>query len=205
MLEITDLTCTRGDRQLFSGLNFSLDSGALLYVKGQNGCGKTTLLRAICGLFLPESGEIYWNGEEIRRLSDDYRREILYFGHHNGIKGDLTSVENLRINSRLSGYDVSDKEIWAALEHMGLYGFEDLPTRVLSQGQKRRAALARLLLTRSKLWILDEPFSALDMGAVEHLQEVIANHIALGGMAILTTHQEVALTTGQVEHLQLDA
>lgn len=203
MLEIANLACSRGDRQLITGLNFSLEAGSLLYVEGRNGTGKTTLLRAICGLFLADSGEIRWNGEETRSLAEEYTKEVVYLGHHNGIKNDLTGLENLRISTVLDGDEVSEKQIWAALKKMGLAGFEDLPTKVLSQGQKRRVALARLLLNDSRLWILDEPFTALDVAAVDLLQSVIAEHVDNGGLVILTTHQEVALTSGQVQRLRL--
>lgn len=203
MLEIANLACSRGDRQLFTGLNFSLEAGSLLYVEGRNGTGKTTLLRAICGLFLADSGEICWNGEETRSLAEEYTKEVVYLGHHNGIKNDLTGLENLRISTVLDGDEVSEEQIWAALKKMGLAGFEDLPTKVLSQGQKRRVALARLLLNDSRLWILDEPFTALDVAAVDLLQSVIAEHVDNGGLVILTTHQEVALTSGQVQRLRL--
>jgi heme exporter protein A len=205
MLEIVNLACSRGDRQLFTGLNFSLDAGSLLYIEGRNGSGKTTLLRTICGLFLPDSGEIRWDGEGTRALSEEYAKEVVYLGHLNGIKSDLTGLENLRVSTVLDGDEVTEDQIWAALKRMGLAGFEDLPTKVLSQGQKRRVALARLLLNDSRLWILDEPFTALDTAAVDLLQSVIAEHVAKGGMVILTTHQEVALTSGQVQRLKLGA
>lgn len=205
MLEIADLSCSRGDRRLFSGLNFSLDTGSLLYVQGKNGSGKTTLLRTICGLYLQDAGEIRWNGEPVRALDEEYSKEVVYLGHLNGIKSDLTGLENLRVSTVLDGDEVSEEQIWDALKRMGLAGFEDLPTKVLSQGQKRRVALARLLLNDSKLWILDEPFTALDVAAVDLLQSVIAEHVENGGMVILTTHQEVALTSGQIQQLQLGA
>ncbi|MCF6355529.1 MAG: cytochrome c biogenesis heme-transporting ATPase CcmA [Candidatus Polarisedimenticolaceae bacterium] len=203
MLEITNLACSRGDRQLFTGLNFSLEPGSLLYVEGRNGTGKSTLLRTICGLFLADSGEISWHGKSTRSLAEEYTQEVLYLGHHNGIKEDLTGLENLRISTILDGDDVAEDQIWAALKKMGLEGFEDLPTKVLSQGQKRRVALARLLLNNNRLWILDEPFTALDVAAVDLLQTVISGHINNDGIVILTTHQEVALTSGQIQRLEL--
>jgi heme exporter protein A len=203
MLEVAGLECIRGDRRLFSGLEFSLDSGELLYLHGHNGSGKTTLLRAICGLIAPSHGEVLWKGQNIRRQRDDFAAEVVYIGHKNGIKDDLTGTENLRIACKLDGISLSEPEAWQALETIGLRGHEDLPTRVLSQGQKRRVSLARLLVNRSPLWILDEPFTALDKAAVELLQSVIREHVANGGMVILTTHQEVDLTAGQVKRLQL--
>lgn len=203
MLEVTNLECRRGDRLLISGLDFSVAGRTLLHVQGPNGSGKTTLLRTLCGLLQPQGGDILWDGESISRLKEDYCRDVLYLGHLNGIKNDLTGIENLRVAATLDGDQVTDQDIWDALSRMGLAGFEDLPTKVLSQGQKRRVALARLLLSSAKLWVLDEPFVALDVKAVELLQSLIADHVAAGGMAILTTHQEVPLTSGQIQRLKL--
>jgi len=203
MLEVSKLDCRRGDRLLFAGLDFAVESGTLLHVRGRNGSGKTTLLRTLCGLFVPESGEVRWNGDPIRTLADDYRRDLLYFGHLNGIKGDLTGVENLSVSAALDGDRVNDSAIWSALDRIGLAGFEDLPTRMLSQGQKKRVALARLILSGAPLWVLDEPFTALDLDAVDLLQGMIAEHVADGGVAVLTTHQAVPLTSGQARHLDL--
>ncbi|EGV32786.1 heme exporter protein CcmA [Thiorhodococcus drewsii AZ1] len=203
MLEVTKLECRRGDRRLFTDLGFALNAGTLMHVRGRNGSGKTTLLRTLCGLFIPDEGEIRWRGESIRALAEDYRRDLLYFGHTNGIKGELTGLENLAIGATLDGDRLSEKAIWDALERIGLTGFEDLPTRMLSQGQKKRVALARLILTKAPLWILDEPFTALDVDAVALLQSLIADHVAAGGIAVLTTHQEVPLTSGQIEQLNL--
>ncbi|MBK1701793.1 cytochrome c biogenesis heme-transporting ATPase CcmA [Thiococcus pfennigii] len=203
MLQVVDLACRRGDRRLFSALGFALDPGVLLHVRGRNGSGKTTLLRALCGLLLPEQGTIRWRGEDIRTLGDEYHGDLLYFGHLNGIKGDLTGIENLRIAATLDGDRIDTDDLWRALARMGLEGFEDLPTRMLSQGQKKRVALARLVLSSAPLWILDEPFTALDKDAVVLLQTLIANHVDAGGLAILTTHQEVPLTSGRIQRLDL--
>ena len=203
MLEVVDLECTRGDRRLFSGLNFTLKPGTLLHLQGTNGSGKTTLQRAICGLLLPQEGEIRWNGESIRSLKEEYCKDVVYLGHLNGIKNDLTGLENLRISATLDGDRIDDGKLWDALKRMGLMGFEDLPTKVLSQGQKKRVALARLLLSSARLWVLDEPFVGLDVHAVELLQSLIAEYVAGGGLVILTTHQEVALTSGQIQPLKL--
>jgi heme exporter protein A len=205
MLEVTQLECRRGDRLLFSGLDFAVARGSLLHVRGRNGSGKTTLLRTLCGLYTQDSGEIRWQGERIGRLAEDYRRDLLYFGHLNGIKGDLTGIENLKLAATLDDDAAEDEAIWDALARIGLAGFEDLPTRMLSQGQKKRVALARLILSRAPLWILDEPFTALDVDAVDLLQGLIADHVASGGMTLLTTHQAVPLTSGQALHLDLGA
>lgn len=207
MLQVAKLECRRGDRMLFSGLDFDVAPGTLLHVRGRNGSGKTTLLRTLCGLYTQDQGSVNWRGESIRALAEDYRRDLLYFGHLNGIKGDLTGVENLRLAATLAASQIGDKvdlaAVWAALARIGLAGFEDLPTRMLSQGQKKRVALARLILTRAPLWVLDEPFTALDVDAVDLLQGLIADHVAGGGLVVLTTHQAVPLTSGQARHLDL--
>jgi heme exporter protein A len=205
MLEVADLECRRGDRLLFSELSFALEPGTLLHVRGRNGSGKTTLLRTLCGLLTPDAGDILWNGEDVRRLGEDFHRDTLYFGHLNGIKSDLTAIENLRVAVILDGDLAEDDAILDALDQMGLAGFEDLPTKILSQGQKKRVALARLLLSQAPLWILDEPFTALDLDAVDRLQLLIAEHVAADGLVILTTHQDVPLTSGQIRRLHLGA
>jgi heme exporter protein A len=203
LLETRALTCRRGDRVLFDGLDLGLVGGELLYLRGHNGSGKTTLLRALCGLILPTAGEVLWRGRPIRALRDAYTAELLYLGHRNGIKDDLTAAENLRVLAALDGDGADTAQAWDALARIGLRGHEDLAVRVLSQGQKRRVALARLLLTRARLWILDEPFTALDRDAVALLQDVIRSHLANDGLVVLTTHQEVPLTTGQIRTLTL--
>lgn len=203
MLEVDNLTCRRGDRRLFSSLSFEVPSQTLLHVRGRNGSGKTTLLRALAGLLRAEQGQIRWRGEDTRELGEDFHRDLLYFGHLNGIKADLTGLENLRVAMSLAGQSSSRQALEQALERIGLGGFEELPTRMLSQGQKKRVALARLLLTRAPLWILDEPFTALDVDAVALLQGLIAERVASGGCVVLTTHQEVALTQGAIQRLTL--
>ena len=205
MLEVSALRCRRGERCLFSALDLRLAPGQLLHLQGSNGSGKTTLLRALCGLLHPDSGQIRWRGEPIARLSEDYYRDLLYLGHLNGIKGDLTGLENLRIASRLAGQPASDQAAGKALSRIGLGGFEDLPCRMLSQGQKKRVALARLLLSQAPLWILDEPFAALDVGAVALLDDLIRAHVETGGLVVLTTHQTLTLAVEQRLDLNLDA
>lgn len=203
MLEVVDLECIRGDRTLFAGLNFSLGEGELLHLFGHNGSGKTTLMRTLCGLIKENSGEIRWQGESTSKLGESFTKDVIYIGHKNGIKDDLTGIENLRFSSTLDGFSISEDDAWDALAKMGLKGHEDLPSQVLSQGQKRRVALARLLVNKAKLWILDEPFTALDVAAVEFLQSIIQVHVDQGGMVILTTHQEVNITKGKVQELKL--
>ena len=189
MLEISNLACTRGDHLLFSGLSFSLSEGELLQIEGANGSGKTSLLRTLCGFMMPTAGEIRWRGQNIRSLDEEYYAEMTYLGHLNAIKDELNALENLRIVAGLAGCAVDDSKIIAALRRMGLRGRETLPVKVLSQGQRRRVALARLPLSSASLWILDEPLAALDIGAVGLMQELIGEHLANKGMVIYTTHQ----------------
>lgn len=189
MLEISKLACARGDHQLFSDLSFSLSVGELLQVQGANGSGKTSLLRTLCGFMMPVAGEIRWRGQNIRELDEEYYAEMIYLGHLNAIKDELNALENLRISAGLAGCTVDDKQVVAALRRMGLRGRETLPVKVLSQGQRRRVALARLLLGNFPLWILDEPLTALDVSAVGLMQDLIGEHLANNGMVIYTTHQ----------------
>jgi heme exporter protein A len=205
MLEVRELECVRGDHRLFKGLNFTLQPGELLHLRGKNGAGKTSLLRTICGLTVPASGEVLWKGENIRSLRDEYNRGLTFLGHLNGIKGELSALENLRISSSLSGEKIPENQIVDALRQMGLGGREDLPTKVLSQGQKRRVALARLLITKTVLWVLDEPFTALDVHAIDVLKGLIARHIQAKGLAILTTHQHVEIGVGVLKEIDLSA
>ena len=137
MLDVDNLACMRGDCRLFADLSFSLGEGELLYVYGHNGSGKTTLLRTLCGLILPDEGEVKWSGENIRSMREEFTKDVLYLGHKNGIKGDLTALENLRISAALDGFDVEEQRAWDALDHLGLRGREDLEAKVLSQGHKR--------------------------------------------------------------------
>jgi heme exporter protein A len=203
-LTVNNLQCIRGDRELFSALSFTLKNKQLMRLEGQNGSGKTTLLRTLCGLFTPDQGEINWQGDSIIKQDENYRKDLFYLGHNNAIKADLTAFENLRINANLAGDKVSTENLLQALDTIGLFGFEEFPVRQLSQGQKRRVALARLLLSNAKLWVLDEPFVALDVAAVELLQTIVARHVDNGGMVILTTHQEVPLTSGEIIRVSLD-
>ncbi len=199
MLEISNLACTRGDHLLFSDLSFSLSAGELLQIEGANGSGKTSLLRTLCGFMMPSAGEIFWRGQNIRELDEEYNAEMIYLGHLNGVKDELSALENLRISTALAGCAADDQQVIAALRRMGLRGRETLPVKVLSQGQRRRVALARLLFGHAPLWLLDEPLTALDVGAVGLMQELIAGHLAGNGMVIYTTHQplEVAGVTAR--------
>lgn len=188
---------------MFSGLSFKLEAGELLQVQGENGKGKTSLLRTLCGFMQPVAGEIRWRGENVEELGEDYCAELLYLGHHNAIKDELSALENLQISAGLAGTSLGDKEAVAALRRMGLKGREHLPVRVLSQGQRRRAALARMLVSDAPLWVLDEPLTALDVGAVGLIQELLGEHLARGGMVIFTTHQPLQVERVELRHLVL--
>jgi len=203
MLEISNLACSRGDHRLFSGLSFTLQPGQIMQVQGANGSGKTILLRTLCGFMMPDDGKIIWRGEDVRDLDEEYFAEMMYLGHLNAIKDELSALENLRISAGLSGTELNEKEAVAALRRMGLRGRELLPTKVLSQGQRRRVALARLLANDAKLWILDEPLTALDVGAVSLIQELIAEHLARQGMVIFTTHQPLEVAGMEMRRLSL--
>jgi heme exporter protein A len=203
MLEAENLECVRGERRLFAGLGFRLEAGELLYLQGKNGAGKTSLLRMLIGLLPPEAGEIRWQGKSIRQQADEFRADLCYLGHLNAIKEELTPLENLLTASRLAGETLSEDEAIDALEQVGLAGREDLACKYLSQGQKRRVALARLVKEKRLLWILDEPFVALDVAAVAWLAGIISGHLQRGGLAVMTTHQLVDIPAGQVRELRL--
>ena len=203
-LTVKKLQCVRGDKALFSGISFALNDKQLMRIEGQNGTGKTTLLRTLCGLAQADEGEILWNDEPINKQDEIYRKDLFFLGHHNAIKADLSALENISINTALAGEKYSKDVLLQALEDIGLFGSEYKPTAHLSQGQKRRVSLAGLLLSKAKLWILDEPFVALDGFGVKALQDVIAKHVENGGMVILTTHQEVPLTNGEILRINLD-
>ncbi|MGZ8266747.1 MAG: cytochrome c biogenesis heme-transporting ATPase CcmA [Burkholderiales bacterium] len=205
MLELNEVACVRGERTLFRGVTFALDKGTLLRVGGANGTGKTSLLRIVCGLMLPADGEVRWRGESIRRLREEYWKDLVYVGHVNAVKDDLTAVENLAIGGALGGRPVARDQALAALDTFGIARCAPLPARVLSQGQRRRVALARLVMSKTApLWVLDEPFTALDVAAVDLMQRLIGEHVAGGGTTILTTHQEVAIQAPVQRRIDLD-
>ncbi len=203
MLQVSGLFCERGDRQLLNGLGFTLEPGKLLHVRGANGAGKTSLLRIVAGLLLPTAGEVCWRGKPVKQQREEYHGELLYLGHLDGVKGDLSSIENLRIDNELLGANADEATLVAALEKIGLRGFEDIFAKQLSQGQHRRVGLCRLLMSQAKLWVLDEPFNALDVKAVKLLASLIEAHLERGGMTLLTTHQDVPLSGARVSEITL--
>ena len=183
------LRCIRGNQTLFQSLNLQLDPGQWLYLQGENGAGKTSLLRILAGLTLPAEGEVLWQNTPIGKQRATYHQDLLYIGHHAGLKEDLTLTENLRAQLAIDGVKVTNTAIREALTRMGLGKRQHLPARVLSAGQKRRGLLARALLRPAKLWILDEPFNALDVQAIAHVQDLLKSHLANGGLLVLTSHQ----------------
>ncbi len=203
MLGVGNLACSRGDHRLFSGLNLTLHAGQIMQVQGENGKGKTSLLRTLCGFLQPDEGKISWCGTDVRELGEEYFANLLYLGHHNAIKDELSALENLRISAGLSGIVLDENQAITALRRMGLKGRERLPTKVLSQGQRRRVALARLLVGDAKLWVLDEPLTALDVGAVALIEELLGEHLSKQGMVIFTTHQPLTIKGVEIARLAL--
>jgi heme exporter protein A len=204
MLEATDLECVRGERTLFRALNFVLRGGELMRVAGANGSGKTSLLRIVCGLLPPEQGSVRWRGENVRSLREEFGKELVFIGHANAVKDDLTATENVSVACTLSGIDPGRDRVHEALLGMGLDGYESLPARALSQGQRRRVALARLLLCgHAPLWVLDEPFAALDAQAIERVRALISAHVARGAAVVYTSHQEARIAAASVLDINL--
>lgn len=192
MLQAIDLSCVRGERRLFDALSFSVNAGEILQVRGDNGVGKTSLLRILAGLSPAAAGAVRWRGAVRHRVSEEFLGELVFIGHSNALKEDLTPAENLLAALVLAGIAGDEQQVRACLQSEGLDDALRLPVQWLSQGQKRRVALARLALCESRpLWILDEPFSALDRSAVQRLCARVDAHAARGGVIVLTTHQEV--------------
>jgi heme exporter protein A len=197
MLQASRLECVRGDRKLFSGISFSLKPAEILHLEGANGAGKTSLLRIVLGLAPPESGEVRWNDTPIHALGEEYRRDLAYCGHSTALKDDLSAIENTQAAAALAGRSMDRGAALAALDRAGIAAATaELPVRSLSQGQKRRVALARLPQSGAKLWALDEPFAALDAGGVEWLRKLIEAHVAAGGLALVTSHQALPVRAG---------
>lgn len=213
-LELRDLQCVRGVRVLFSGVSAVVRAGQMLRVQGENGSGKTSLLRMVCGLSTPEHGEVLWQGQRIARLRDEFNLQLVYLGHAPALKDDLSALENLQASGGLAGLACSEHEAATALAQAGLRGRERLPARVLSQGQRKRVGIARLALSAAcALWVLDEPFNALDESACGWLQGLISAQLGRGGVVVLTSHQgrawdatqpQVAITL-RPPHLAADA
>ncbi|MEO7939712.1 MAG: cytochrome c biogenesis heme-transporting ATPase CcmA [Burkholderiaceae bacterium] len=194
MLELRGLACVRGERNLFEQLDCQIPSGHMLRVRGANGAGKTSLLRMICGLLPATQGQVVWRGESIRDLGEQFGRALVYIGHAAALKDDLSATENLQAACRLGGLRVSGAHAGQALAAAGLRGRQHMPVRQLSQGQRRRVALARLVLAQATpLWVLDEPFNALDTLATAWLCGLLQSQLERDGVVVLTSHQDLAL------------
>lgn len=204
MFQTVALSGSRGERQLFSDVTVTVQPGTLLAVVGENGSGKTSFLRMLCGLLSPDKGVITWQGKDIRQLKELYTAQLTYVGHLNGIKDELTPVENLKVSAYLAGDEHSGEFVERALEAVGLgRPVHRLSTRVLSQGQKRRVALARLWLSTRPMWLLDEPFASLDTLATQYLTQRMQSHLSQGGMIVVATHQDIAVSADSIQHLRL--
>lgn len=192
MLEFKDFYCERDGEALFSPLNFSLSTGDVVQILGPNGAGKTTFLRAMCGLFSDWHGRMIWHQEELRHPDFDMKSQLLYLGHQPGVKQALTAKENLQWYFGMLGLPFPG-HLLEALAKVGLSGYEDVPCFQMSAGQHRRVALARLYVTSASVWVLDEPFTAIDKRGVKNLETLIRSHASNGGLVILTTHQPLSI------------
>jgi len=198
MLEARAVTCVRGERKLFSKVNFQVFTGECLHIRGENGVGKTSLLRLLTGLSMPESGEICSGGRSIKSEAEAFHNKLLFLGHRDALKEDLTALENLRMYAAIDGVELSNADAFIALRRFGLKGREDLPVNCLSAGQKKRVLMARMLTRHAQIWILDEPFNALDVHAAQELKELIVEHLTLNGLVVLTSHQHLDISNLKV-------
>ncbi|KLV05849.1 cytochrome C biogenesis protein CcmA [Photobacterium aquae] len=214
MLSVEALSITRDERVLFEDLAFSVTSGELVQIEGHNGAGKTTLLRILAGLGRADNGSVYWHDENIESAREYYHQDLLFLGHQTGVKRELTAYENLAFfqSMHISNPEVAlagepkvtgDNSLWQALAHVGLAGREDVPAGQLSAGQQRRVALARLWLSNHKLWILDEPLTAIDKQGVKVLEQLFLSHAQRGGIVILTTHQDMFADSNHLRKIKL--
>lgn len=197
MLEARELTCSKRDRTLFEGLSLVVEPGELLYLRGPNGAGKTSLLRILTGLSSPDSGAVLYNGVDISADKSGYYQGLFYLGHKSGTNGSLSALDNLSFWLAQHNVSVPVNTLFDVLEKVGLVGLEDVPVRYLSAGQQRRVALSRLWLKPAEVWILDEPFTALDVKGVHMLETSMKEHVGRGGLIITTSHQPLSETAGE--------
>ena len=193
MLSVQQLACERGRKRLFTGLDFQLQPGQCLHVQGANGAGKTSLLRIVCGLAEAASGVVHWRDQDTRLDPGAFQADLVYLGHTPGLKDEFSAFENICFQSQLDGTRASPQQVEDALQRVGLGRQRDLPLRRLSQGQKRRAALARLIVRAAPLWVLDEPLAALDLPAQQLVADLLAGHLRTGGLALVTSHQPLGV------------
>ena len=187
--QVNDASCERGGRRLFAPVSFELLPGQAIHLQGDNGAGKTSLLRALCGLSPLSQGQMAWCGLPLPQARQAFLRQVLYLGHALGLKDELSALENLLTTAAIAGQPLDVQQATQALQAQGLSSRMHLPLRVLSQGQKRRVALARLQVSQARLWLLDEPLVALDLAAQQALTALLQTHVQQGGMLLLTSHQ----------------
>lgn len=203
-LQAVDLGCRRGNRILFKGVCLEVRTGRATWLRGRNGRGKTSLLRLAAGFAVPESGQVLWDGTPVRR-SETFHSALLYVGHANALKDDLSVTESLQFLARMHQRDSDTAALHAALEQVGMASRRDAMVRTLSQGQRRRAALARLALEHNpSIWILDEPYDALDADGVECINALLHAHLARGGSTLLTSHQAPGASAPDMTEFDLD-
>ncbi len=205
LISVTNLTCIREERLLFDQLNIEINAGDIVQVEGPNGSGKTSLLRILSGLSQPFEGEVFFNQQLISQSREEFHQDLLYLGHLPGVKGEMSAAENLSFNLTLQGAPNNAVNIEKTLSAVNLTGFEDSLASHLSAGQHRRISLARLYKSTAKIWILDEPFTAIDKQGVRALELLFKAHIKQGGCVILTTHQDLlTFEPEQVKKITLD-
>lgn len=202
LLEGKDLELWRGEQRLFTKVSFQLRAGELLHIVGPNGCGKTSLLRVLCGLTLPEIGEVYWRSKKLARNRADFHASTCYLGHRESLKADLTAEENLVFQLGLRAW-LSKADLHAALDKVGLSKRLSVPARSLSAGQKRRVSLARALASGAKLWILDEPYTNLDIAGRDLVDQMMSEHLQRDGLVLLVAHQAHGVAAGVTRKLEL--
>lgn len=200
-LSAKSLTCIRENRILFEDLSFEINTGDIVQIEGPNGAGKTSLLRILAGLSQPYSGDVFFNGVSTSKNSESYFKQMTYLGHTSGIKGEMSAQENLEFY--LSLHELNHTKAEETLAKVNLLGFEDVAAANLSAGQHRRIALARLWQSQSSIWILDEPFTAIDKQGVKNLEHLFIQHAKHGGVVILTTHQDLALPKEMIKTISL--
>ncbi|MEO8278615.1 MAG: cytochrome c biogenesis heme-transporting ATPase CcmA [Ideonella sp.] len=208
-LAAVDLACQRGERILFRGLDLAIGAGQIVWIRGANGRGKTSLLRLLTGLSTPTAGQVFWNGRALREAGSAFRQQLVYIAHANGLKDDLSAIEALRFLAHIHGQPASPAELVAALQALGISNRRHAPIRTLSQGQRRRVSLARLALDLARtdgggLWLLDEPYDALDSEGIAIVDKLLTTHARRGGSTALTSHLPLGLTDPAPIVLQLD-